>query len=262
MLLVADNLQIVNKTVYNALEKMDPEPIMDMVVRCEQAGADMIDINAGPLTHDPEKKMAFLVETVQSVTNLPIMIDTANIKAMESGLKVSRKQAIINGFSLEPRKLENILPLAKKYKTDIIAYLLYPNSHVPMNAPDRLGVAIEIFQTVQNIGIDEHHLIVDPVVVPVTWQNGNFQAKEILTVIRNLPDLLGFNVKTIVGLSNLTTGYGHMEKKCLLERTYLPMLAAAGLSSVLLNIFHSETIKIVRACGSLVESKVFSWEEI
>ncbi len=262
MLLVADNLQAVKKKIYHAIESLDPEPIADLVVKCEQAGAEIIDINAGPLTRDPEKKMAFLVDTVQSVTELPIMLDTANAKAMEAGLKVSVKSAIINGFSLEKVKLEGILPLAKKYKTDIIGYLLYPNSHVPMNASDRLGVAIELFQAVQKTGIDAHHLIIDPVVVPVSWQNGNFQAKEILTVIRDLPDLLGFNVKTIAGLSNLTTGYGHMEKKCFLEKTYLPMLAAAGLDLALLNIFHSETIKTARACESLIAPNVFSWEEI
>ena len=65
-------------------------------------------------------------------------------------------------------------------------------------------------------------------------------------MIKILPDLLDFSVKTIVGLSNLTTGRGAMEKKLLLERTYLPMLEVSGLKMVLMNIFHHDTVKTAK----------------
>ncbi len=262
MILIADNLQITNKTIEKAVEKMDPEPIQEMVRRCETAGAEAIDINSGPLTRDPEKKMAFLIEAIQEISDLPILIDTANPKAIESGLYANRKKAIINGFSLEPAKLEFILPLAKRFETDIIGYLLYPNSHVPSDGPERLNIAVELYNELKKAGIDKDHLIIDPVLVPITWENGNFQALEVLYVIRFLPELLGFPVRTIVGLSNLTTGKGHREKKLLLERTYLPMLAAGGLGMVLLNMFHHETISVARACRSLTDAKVFAWETL
>lgn len=85
------------------------------------------------------KEMEFMVETVQEVSDLPILIDIANPKALEAGLRVSRNKAIINGFSLEPAKLEPILPLTKKFETDIIGYLLYPNGHVPPYGAERLS---------------------------------------------------------------------------------------------------------------------------
>jgi 5-methyltetrahydrofolate corrinoid/iron sulfur protein methyltransferase len=121
MILVSDNLQITHGAVDRAVREMDPAPIQDLVGRCVAAGAEAVDINSGPLARDPERKMAFLVEAVQSVTDLPVLLDTTNPKALEAGLQVSKSKTVINGFSLEPVKLERILPLARKYDVDIIS---------------------------------------------------------------------------------------------------------------------------------------------
>ena len=261
MMIVADNLQITNNNIDQAVREMNPEPVQEMVRKCAEAGADAIDINSGPLARNPERKMAFLVETVQNVTDLPVILDTANPKAMEAGLAVSRnRKTVINGFSLEPAKLEFILPLAKKYDADIIGYLLYPNSHVPHTEAERLGVAVELYAEFQKAGLENERLIIDPIIAPVIWENGNRQDTEILSVLRNLPDLLGFPVRTIAGISNLTTGRGPRDRKLLLERTYLPMLAASGLSMALLNIFHAETVAVAHACNALTDPKIFTWE--
>ena len=241
---------------------MDPQPIWEMAKRCEAAGAEAIDINSGPLNRDPEKKMEFLVEAIQDVSGLPLLIDTANPKALEAGLRASRNKAIINGFSLEPAKLKFILPLAARFESDIIGYLLYPNGHVPPDGQERLNIAVELFSEYQKAGLDNGLLIIDPIVAPLIWQDGNFQDMEILSVIRTLPELLGFKVRTIAGLSNLTAGKGDREKKLLMEKTYLPMLLEAGLSMVLMDVFHGETVRTARACRALMGPKVFSWEEV
>ena len=262
MLLAADNLQITNRIIEKAVKDLNPRPIQAMIKKCEAAGADAIDINSGPLSRDPEKKMTFLVESVQEVTNLPLLLDTTNPKALKAGLEISKNKTIINGFSLEPAKLEFILPLAKKYDTDIIGYLLYPNSHVPHDESERLNIAVELYREFQKADINDKHLIIDPVIAPVMWENGNIQDIEILSVIRNLPDLLGFPVKTIAGISNLTTGAGPKDKKLILEKTYVSMLAAAGLSIALMNIFHSDTVQTARACNSLQSKQIFTWEAV
>lgn len=262
MIIVADNIRITNRAVEKAVNTLDPQPIQEMVKNCEAAGAEAIDINSGPLNQDPEKKMAFLVRAVEDVSDLPILLDTANPKALEAGLQASRNKAIINGFSLEPRKLESILPLAGKYETDIIGYLLYPNSHVPPDGPERLNVAVELFSEFKKAGLDNEQLIIDPIVVPLIWQGGHIQNMEILSVIKTLPELLGFEVRTIAGLSNLTTGNGDREKKRLMKNAYLPMLLGSGLSMALVDVFQEETIRIAGACRALMSPKVFSWEEI
>lgn len=262
MLLVADNITVTNPVIEKALEKPDPEPVRELVRRCEAAGADAIDLNTGPLGRDPEKRMRFLVETVQEITDVPLLIDTANPVAMEAGLRANTKTAIINAFSLEPVKLEAILPLAKKYGADIIGFLLLPNGQVPPDADTKLSLATRLYEHVRQAGIGGERLIVDPVLPPVMWHEGNRQAMEAVEVVRLLPDVLGFPVRTIGGLSNLTAGDGGREKKRLLERTYLPMLAASGLSMVLLNVLHRETVAVARACNALISPKVFTWHDV
>ncbi len=262
MILCADNLRITNKKIYNALLNMDPLPIVEMVRKCEKRGAHAIDINSGPLTKNPEKQMEFLVETVQSVTDLPIIIDTANPKAIKAGLLANKKKAIINGFSLEPHKIELILPLSNEFEVDIIGYLLNPNGHVPSNAQERFTIALELFEIINNFGIDNKRVIIDPVLAPLMWDNGSFQAKEVLHVINNLSELLDHEVKTVVGLSNLAAGYFDPLKKQQVEAVYLSMLYSVGIDMVLLNIFNSNVVKIAKTCELITSSKIFSWEEI
>lgn len=262
MIIISDNIQITNKRIENAVTKQDPAPVQELVKQCEEAGAEALDINPGPLLRDPEIKMSFLVEAVQDVSNLPIILDTSNPKALESGLMACKKKCIINGFSLQPEKLEYILPLARKYETDIIGYLLFPNSHVPPDADQRLTIAFDLYSKCLEAGVDKDQLIIDPVIVPILWENGNKHAQEVLTVIRTLPELLGYNVRTIAGISNLTTGSAEKEKKLLLEQSYVAMLAEAGLDMALMNVFHHGTMKTIKASSSLINDKIFTWAEI
>ena len=262
MLLIADNLQITNPDIEKAVADFRAEPIQELVRACQKAGAHMIDINAGPLSRDGDKKMAFLVNAVQEVSELPIVLDTTNPQAIEAGLQAARNKVIINGFSPEPHKIELILPLAKKYEADIIGYLLNSSGHVLPDADNRLQVAVEILTEYQKAGLEKERLIIDPLIVPLIWQDGHLQAGEVLRTIRYLPEILGYPVRTIVGLSNLTAGAGGRPERILLEQVYLSMLAAAGLDMVLLNIFHTETVKAAKASDALIGQKPFAWESL
>jgi 5-methyltetrahydrofolate corrinoid/iron sulfur protein methyltransferase len=262
LLIVADNLRITNRFIQAALDRMDPEPICEMATRCAAAGAQAIDINSGPLSRHPKEKMTFLVETVQAATTLPLLLDTSNPEALEAGLIACKKTPIINGFSLEPRKISAILPLAKKYHSDIIGYLLYPNSQVPVGEEDCIQVALDLFDAFKKAGLDNEQLIIDPVIAPVIWENGISHNLGILSVIRLLPELLGFPVRTIAGISNLATGSLPLKTKQKLECAYLPMMAAAGLSMALVDMFHRETIQTAGICHSFLNPGVFSWAEI
>jgi len=262
MLLIADNLTVTNKAIQSAVAEKDPEPIRELVRNCVAAGAQAIDINPGPLGRNPESTMTFLVDTVQAVTNLPVLIDTPSPRAIEAALRCCKCKAIINGFSLEPAKREAILPLAKEYHADIIGYLLRPDGHVPADAAERLQIALSVYEAACTAGVARERLIIDPVVVPVTWQNGNVQNRAVLSVIRQLPDLLAFPVRTVAGLSNLTATEAPRGKKLLIESAYICMLAEAGLSMVLMNVLHKETVAAARACRSLLDSSIFVWDEI
>ena len=260
MIVVADNLHVVNPSVAEALAGLDPKPIQDLAVRCQAAGAQAIDINSGPLGKEPEKYFAFFVEAVQEATSLPLILDTTNARALEAGLNVCRRPAVINGFSLEPAKLERILPLAARYDADIIGYLLGPNSEVPLDEDEMMGVAVSLFGHYTAAGLNPERLIIDPVVAPLSWEDGIRHNRAVLRVLQRLSELLGANVRTIAGVSNLATGPVPVHRKIEVEQAYLPMLAAAGLDMALLNIFHEPTVQTAAACSALLGDKVFTWE--
>jgi len=262
MLIVADNLNIVNRSIERAVSNRDPEPIREMIRRVVQAGAMAVDVNSGPLPRNPGKQFAFMVETACEATSLPLFLDTGNPVALEAGLAVCRNRAVINGFSLEPFKLEHILPLAEKFEVDIIGYLLRSDGHVPMAEDEMMTVAVTLFEAFVKAGLDPARLIIDPVVAPVTWDGGMGHNRGVISVIRHLPELLGVPVKTIAGLSNLASGPAAMGQKEILECAYLPMLAEAGLDMVLMNLCREKTVQIAGACGMLCGGKVFSWAEI
>jgi len=262
VILIADNLQITQPAIERAIADLNPAPIQRLVRRCQNAGASMIDINAGPLPKEGDKKMAFLVEAIQDICEIPLMLDTVNPLAIKAGLQAARGRVVINGFSLEPHKLECILPLAKKYQADIIGYLLSPAGQVLRNADERLAVAVELLAEFENAGLNRESLIIDPLVVPIIWQDGHLQAAQVLRTIKDLPDVLGFEVKTVVGMSNLTAGAKGHPKRLVLEPVYLSMLAAAGLDMVLLDIFHPETVTAAKAADALIGEKPFAWEAL
>ncbi len=259
MILVADNLHVVNPAVAGAITRLDPEPITRLVNRCIKAGAQAIDINSGPLNKLPEKYFTFLVEAVQSITDLPLVLDTANPAALAAGLKCCRNRAIINGFSLEPHKLETILPLAQDFDVDIIGYLLGPQSQVPVNEEEMMTLAVDLFGAFSAAGMPPERLIVDPVITPLTWDSGIRHNRAVLIVIQRLADLFGAPVRTIAGLSNLASGPMDISRKIQIEQAFLPMLAAAGLDYVLLNIFHGATVQTAALCDALLGEKPFAW---
>lgn len=262
MLIVADNLQIMNPGIDRAVEMEDPEPIRVLVKKCIAAGAEAIDINSGPLKRNPEAKMRFLVEAVQSATDRPILLDTANPAALAAGLTACRNPAVINGFSLEPQKIAQILPLAREFDADIIGYILSEDSQVPTDESECFNIATALLAACQSAGVNPKRLIIDPVVAPVMWENGTAHNLSVLSLLRHLPELLGMPVRTIAGVSNLTTGPGPLSVKRTVEQSFLAMLAAAGLSMALVNALHPGTVKTARACSALLNPEIFSWAEL
>ena len=262
MILVSDNIHIINKTIAKAIETFDPGPVRDLVLKINKSGAKIIDINPGPMSKDREKKMAFLINTVQEATDLRLCLDSPDPDTLKAGLTACKKKPIINGFSLEPHKLDKILPLAVQYETEIIGFLLSPDGKVPNDLDERLSLASALAEGAWTSGLAPDQLIIDPVVVPISWDDGTRQARDVLLCIRLLPELLGFPVKTIVGLSNLTSRTTGNDSFPLLEEIYLAMLAQAGLDMALLNVFRKRSMATSYLCDAIQNARVLSWAEI
>jgi len=124
LIIAADNLNILNPVVAQALEALDPQPLQELARRLEQAGADLIDINPGFLPPRRHDRMAFMVEAVQQVTNLRLILDSPDARVLARGLAAADKTPILNACTLEEEKLREILPLAAAHGTDLVLLLL------------------------------------------------------------------------------------------------------------------------------------------
>jgi 5-methyltetrahydrofolate corrinoid/iron sulfur protein methyltransferase len=259
MKLIADNLRITKPEIREALKSRDPRPVQELVKRCAAQGPFALDVNTGPLGKNPEADMRFFMEAVESVTDLPLLMDTSNPRAMRAGLEAARNRVIINGFSLEPKKLQQILPLAKEFDADIVGFLLYPDSRVPKNEAERFEIALELMDRTEAAGVAKERVIIDPVVPPLAWADGIVQARAVLKVVLTLPEVLGFPIRTMGGISNLGTGAGDKAKRRLLEQSYVAMLASAGLGFALMDILDAGLVQSARVSGILAKEEIFSW---
>lgn len=257
MKIISDTLQAMNPRIQAAIQEEEPEPIRKIVQSALAKGIHGIDINCGPLSKEPERKMRFLVETVQHETRLPLFLDTTNAKAIEAGLHVCRNPVTINGLSLEPEKLEGILPLALAYGADIVGFLLTEAGQVPRSLDERLGIAARLFHECSEAGIPAQRLLIDPIVAPLLWADGLEMNRDLLAILKLLPEVLGHPVRTIAGLSNLTAGIRDLERKMALECAFLPMMACAGLDTVLMNVERTGVHAVAGACQRLLFESVF-----
>ncbi len=137
MFIIGENIHIISEKVKEALAARDREFFMDLAVRQVEAGAKAIDINLGPRKKDWAEVFPWMVETVETVVDVPLSIDTTNINGMEAALqKVHKAQPILNSTSAEPERLEKVPLLAKKYNARVIA-LTMKTEGIPVEADAR-----------------------------------------------------------------------------------------------------------------------------
>ncbi|MCG8636465.1 MAG: dihydropteroate synthase, partial [Desulfobacterales bacterium] len=144
----------------------------------------------------------------------------------------------------------------------LVGFLLTGDSRVPRENDERFEIALALAAAVEDAGIPRERLILDPVVPPLSWDDGLARARNVVETIRMLPDLLGFPVKTMAGLSNLTTGAADKHKKNRLETIYLSMLAAAGLDYLMMDVLNPDVVAAAKAADTMVSGDIFSWAGI
>jgi len=239
MILIGESINIMSNTIGPALKERDPQPIQKLAKAETEAGADYLDLNIGPARKAGDELMAWLVKTVQEVTNLPLSLDTTNPVAIEAGLKVFKGKALIN--SIAPARFEEELPLVKKYNADMIG-LLWGIEGMPRDANERALIAVDLIYKANEMGIPNEDIWIDPIASPVSVEIN--QVKACVEFMSMLGDMAP-GCKSTVGLSNISNGTPtHLRPY--LNRTYLIMLMRYGLYSAIVDAFDSELIKIAR----------------
>jgi len=240
MILIGESINVMSKTIGPALKERNPKPIQELAKSESEAGVDYLDINIGPARKAGDELMAWVVNTVQEVTDLPLSLDTTNPVAMEAGLKVHKGRALINSISLA--RMDEELPLAKKYNAYMIG-LLWGREGMPRDANERGMIAAELIYKADEMGIPNEDIWFDPIVTPAVNVDTN-QVKPCLEFMSMLQDIAP-GCKSTVGLSNVSNGTPtHLRPY--LNRTYLMMLLKYGLYSAIVDAFDSELIKIAK----------------
>jgi 5-methyltetrahydrofolate--homocysteine methyltransferase len=201
------------------------------------AGAHMLDVNAGiPLADEPAI-LARAVRLVQSITDVPLSIDSSIVAALEAGLAVYQGKALVNSVTGEEERLEAVLPLVKKYGAAVVA-ISNDESGISQDPDVRFAVAKKIVERAADHGIPAADIVVDPLVMPIGAVNQ--AAVQVMRLVHRLRTEL--RVNTTCGASNVSFGLPQRDG---INTAFLTMAIGAGMTSAITNPLHDE---IVRAC--------------
>jgi 5-methyltetrahydrofolate--homocysteine methyltransferase len=201
------------------------------------AGAHMLDVNAGiPLADEPAI-LARAVQLVQSITDVPLSIDSSIVKALEAGLAVYKGKPLVNSVTGEDERLESVLPLVKKYGAAVVA-ISNDETGISEDPDVRFEVARKIVHRAADHGIPASDVVVDPLVMPIGAINQ--AGRQVMHLLGRLKNEL--KVNTTCGASNVSFGLPAREG---ISATFLSMAIGAGLTSAIMNPMHLE---IVKAC--------------
>ena len=201
------------------------------------AGAQMLDVNAGiPLADEP-KILADTIKLVQSLTDVPLSIDSSIVAALQAGLEVYQGKALLNSVTGEEERLEEVLPLVKKYGCAVVA-ISNDETGISEDPDVRFAVAKKIVDRAKDYGIPSSDIVVDPLVMPIGALNS--AGMQVIKLVRRLQEEL--KVNTTCGASNVSFGLPNRNG---INSAFLTMAIASGLTSAITNPLHESVMQSV-----------------
>ena len=218
-----------------------------------EAGAQMLDVNAGiPLADEPAL-LARAVQLVQSITDVPLSIDSSIIEALEAGLAVYKGKALVNSVTGEAEVMDRVLPLVAKYGAAVVA-ISNDETGISEDPNVRFEVAKRIVQRAADYGIPASDVVVDPLVMPIGAMGT--AGRQVFALLRRLVEELGVN--TTCGASNVSFG---LPNRNAITGTFLSMAMSNGMSSAIMNPMHPEVKSAIMAADVLMgnDRDCFAW---
>jgi 5-methyltetrahydrofolate--homocysteine methyltransferase len=217
--------------------------VADAIAQVE-AGAHMLDVNAGiPLADEPAI-LADTVRLVQSVTDVPLCIDSSIVAALEAGLAVYEGKALVNSVTGEEDRLESVLPLVARHGAAVVA-ITNDETGISEDPDVRFEVARRIVARAADHGIPREDVVVDPLVMPIGAMGT--AGRQVFRLVRRLREELGVN--TTCGASNISFG---LPNRSGLNAAFLPMAIASGMTSAITSPLHEEVRRAVWAADVLM----------
>lgn len=208
------------------------------------AGAHMLDVNAGiPLADEPAL-LARAVQLVQSITDVPLSIDSSIIEALEAGLGVYQGKALVNSVTGEDEVMERVLPLVARHGAAVVA-ISNDETGISQDPNVRFAVAKRIVERAADHGIPAADVVVDPLVMPIGAMGT--AGRQAFALVRRLREELGVN--TTCGASNVSFG---LPNRHVVTGTFLSMAISSGMTSAIMNPMHAEVKAAVMAADVLM----------
>jgi len=257
MKLIGENLNIMSVTYGKALKERDAKTLQKLAIQQAELGMDYVDLNIGPAGKTGEELMSWLVPVVHEVVDLPLALDTSNVKAIAAGLKAHKKgRPLINSIMVRPERMEALLPLAAEYDAEFVGLLWGPEG-MPRDENERGALCAELLYKASEFNLLPERMFIDAIQTPVNVQQG--QIMSVLSFMQMLPDLApGCN--STIGLSNVSNGPpDHLRP--ILNQVMVILLKRVGLTSAIVDCFDTKLAEVARGKHPNLEALVFKVQD-
>jgi cobalamin-dependent methionine synthase I len=249
MILIGEKINASLRRVRDLVRNRDQAGLIGLAGEQASAGADYIDVNVGTglgSREDEVAAMQWAVATIQNELEIPLSLDSADAAVLDAALKVRDGRAsLINSTKAEEESLQEVLPLAERYDTPIVA-LAMDETGIPRTVEDRLNACQKIVAACGPLDIPQDRIFFDPLVLPVSTdiQQGMVTLQTIMKVKQRFP-----GAKTVIGLSNVSYG---LPQRARLNAAFLHMAVFAGLDAAIMDPLDAELTAAVKAAEVLV----------
>lgn len=214
------------KRFKQALMENDIDYILSEGINQQEKGVDILDVNVGLAGIDEVKMLHNVVACLQSVSNLPLQLDSTDVKALEAAMRIYNGKPLVNSVNGKQSSMDSVFPLIKKYGGCVIALTLDENG-IPDNADGRISIALKIINEAKKYNIDSSDIIFDPLAMTVSTDENS--ALKTLECIEKL-NRMGY--RTSLGVSNISFG---LPQRDIINSTFFTLALSKGLDAAIMN---------------------------
>ena len=223
------------KRLKEALKTKDFDYILKEAITQQDAGAHILDVNVGLPDIDEVSMMKEVVQQIQSVTNLPLQIDTVDVAAMEAAMRIYNGKPMLNSVSGKKESMDTVFPLVQKYG-GVVVGLTLDETGIPETADGRVEIAGKIISEAEKYGIDKKDIVID--VLTMTISSEKDGAKVALKALSKVREQYG--VRTVLGVSNISFG---LPRRPVINGHFYSMAMLNGLSAGIINPSSAEMMQ-------------------
>jgi len=252
MIVIGERINGMFTDVKSAIRKKNKEVVQKLALDQIEAGANILDVNVGTASKNPGRAMAWLVKTIEEVTDTQIALDSTRLEVIKAGLEAVSNPPLINSTQGDPERLAEYLPLALENDASMIALTMDARG-VPQDTDRRVEIAGMIIMTAMEMGYPVEKLFIDPIIQPVKF--AQTQVNFVLEAISQISLLSDPAPHFVVGLSNVSQGTNDRE---LINRICLVMCIAMGLDAAIMDPFDTEMMDAMITAELLLNKQIYS----